>query len=276
VSQTEPETTPPAEAEERIRKIYAKDVKNQETVHTVFKATTKEKHHSRSGKSYLAVTLTDRTGAIDGRVFDNIDAADSAFAAGDYLLLKGKVGLFHGKVQIIIERLERLDPEPIDPAEFAFTAPAVDEKPVKPERKERDHDEPPAPEGSGHKAARQRLLRLLDHPHVVQALDVLLTHFEKQVEDRVVARLSGKEPAAVAPGPKVERKPRPARGDGPRHDARPRADAPKPDRDPSLPEGLAFKPFKALVGEGVVGEGAAGGGAVAEGVGPAGNSTPGV
>jgi len=268
VSQTEPETTPPAEAEERIRKIYAKDVKNGETVHTVFKATSKEKHQSRSGKSYLAVNLTDRTGAIDGRVFDNIDAADSAFAAGDYLLLKGKVGLFHGKVQIIIERLERLDPEPIDPAEFAFTAPPVEEKPVnKPERKEREHDEPAPPEGSSHKAARQRLLRLLDHPHVVQALDVLLTHFEKQVEERVVARLSGKEPAAPTPGPRVERKPRPARADGPRHDARPRAEAPKPERDPSLPEGLAFKPFKALVGEGVVTEG--------EGS-PAGNSTSGV
>lgn len=244
VSQTENETTN-SPADEQIRKVFAKDLKNGDTVHTVFRATRKEKSASRAGKPYLALTLTDRTGELDGRVFENVEAADSAFTQGDYLLLKGRVGQFHGKAQIVIERLERLDPEPIDPKEFEFTAPPTAEKDERaPERKPKAEREDT--DGS-HRAARQRLLKLLDNPQIALGLDALLTQLEKQIEDRVVARLSG-QPVAAAPGPKVEKKPRPHRGE--RHEAPRPEPKPEPRRDGALPEGLAFKPFKALVGEG--------------------------
>lgn len=254
VSQTETETTN-SSADEQIRKIYAKDLKSGETVHTVFKATRKEKAASRAGKPYLSLTLTDRTGEVDGRVFENVEAADGAFAAGDYLLLKGRVGSFHGKSQIVIDVIERLDPEPIDPKEFEFTAPpptaeASTKEPREPKEKRADRPERQEDEGSSHKAARQRLLKLLDNPTIALGLDALLTQLERQIEERVVARLSG-QPIPHGPGPKVEKKPRPPRperGDGPRPSEPTKSEAPR--RDASLPEGLAFKPFKALVGDG--------------------------
>lgn len=250
VSQTETETAN-SPADEQIRKIYAKDLKNGETVHTVFRATRKEKAASRAGKPYLALTLTDRTGEVDGRVFENADAADSAFAQGDYLLLKGRVGQFHGKLQIVIDRLERLDPEPIDAKEFEFTAPPAPAHEPKEEKKPRDRERTDEAGGEhSHKAARQRLLKLLDNPTIALGLDALLTQLEKQIEDRVVARLSGQPLPATSSGPKVERKPRGPRPE--RHEA-PKTESHKPEapkRDGALPEGLAFKPFKALVGEG--------------------------
>ena len=49
-------------------------------------------------------------------------------------------------------------------------------------------------------------------------------------------------PTTPAPKPERERKPK-----TPRVDHKPKAEEPK--RDPSLPEGLAFKPFNALVGD---------------------------
>lgn len=271
MSQTEnqsesPAATPPTD--EQIRKVYAKDLKSGETVHTVFRAARKEKAHSRAGKGYLALTLTDRTGAVDGRVFENVEAADAAFVAGDYLLLKGRVGHFHGKLQIVIEQLERLDPEPIDAKEFDFNpppAPAEEKTDAKAEvradSKKRSDDE-----SGSHKAARARLLRLLDNPTIALGLDALWRELEKQLEERVVARLSGtpleaaNQAAGVAPtgkGPRVERRQRPnLKHDGPRPESgktesgKTDAKLESPQRDPSLPEGIAFKPFKALVGEG--------------------------
>ncbi|MDX2011304.1 MAG: OB-fold nucleic acid binding domain-containing protein [Myxococcaceae bacterium] len=254
MSETETET-PNSPADEQIRKIYAKDLKSGEVVHTVFKATRKEKAASRAGKPYLSLTLTDRTGEVDGRVFENVEAADGAFTTGDYLLLKGRIGSFHGKSQIVIDRLERLDPEPIDPKEFEFTAPPAPpagepkekEKERRAEKPERHEDDAP----TSHKAARQRLLKLLDNPTIALGLDALLAQLEKQIEDRVVARLSGQPVPTHGPGPRVEKKPRPPRperGDGPRPTEPPKPEAPR--RDASLPEGLAFKPFKALVGDG--------------------------
>ena len=226
-----------------------KDLKLGEGIHTVFRAARKEKHNSRGGKSFLALTLVDRTGEVDGRVFDNVDAADQAFSADDYLLVKGKIGHFHGKSQVVIDRLERLDPGPIDAAEFAFTpAPAVERttpsahalhEPVREEAAPKVH-------------LSRRLAKLLENPQVAQALDVLVAQLEKTIEERIHAK------AGLPPPARIERPPRERKPRGPRVEHKPKTEggeaaaAPKhePKRDPSLPEGLAFKPFNALVGEG--------------------------
>ena len=227
-------------SEERIRKIYAKDLKIGESVHTVFRAARKEKLNSRGGKSFLSLTLVDRTGEVDARVFENVDAADQAFAADDYLLLKGKVGQFHGKTQIVIDRLERLDPGPIDAKDFTYVAPPA------PPAREKKHDDHAHEERAPKLHLSKRLSRLLENPQVAQALDQLAAQLEKAIEAQVHSK-SG-QPAPVHE--KRERKPR-----GPRveHKPKPEGEAapkPEPKRDPTLPEGLAFKPFNALVGEG--------------------------
>ncbi|MFT3709362.1 MAG: hypothetical protein QM817_17120 [Archangium sp.] len=224
---------------ERIRKIYAKDAKVGEVIHTVFRAISKEKHQSRGGKPYLSLLLVDRTGEIDGRVFDNVNNADTAFSNDDYLLVKGKVGTFHGKTQLVIDQLERLDPGPIDAAEFAWVPPA----PVAaaaPARAEKEHQELKV-------RLSKRLERLLQNPQLAQALDTFVAHLEKAVlADH-----------GHAPPPKPERErhekreDRPPRAPKPPREQKPKVEhksgPPEPKRDPSLPEGLAFKPFTALV-----------------------------
>lgn len=241
MSQTE---NPETNSDERIRKIYVKDLKLGEALHTVFRAARKEKHTSRGGKSFLALTLVDRTGEVDGRVFDNVEAADQAFSADDYLLVKGKIGQFHGKSQVVIDRLERLDPGPIDAAEFAFTPAPVVERPAL-ETKETPREEATAPKVH----LSRRLAKLLENPQVAQALDVLVSQLEKAIEAGVHAKAGLPPPPPRAERPPRERKPR-----GPKVEHKPKADAEvarhEPKRDPSLPEGLAFKPFNALVAEG--------------------------
>lgn len=222
-------------------------------MHTVFRAARKEKHTSRGGKSFLALTVVDRTGEVDARVFENVEAADQAFSVDDYLLLKGKIGEFHGKTQIVIDRLERLDPGPIDEKEFAFTPAPPAERPAREPRepKEKKHDEAPAAEGAAKVHLSKRLSRLLENPQVAQALDVLVAHLERSIEERVHAKAGLAAPPREKPerkprAPRVEHKPKAAEGEAaakPEH-------KPEPRRDPTLPEGLAFKPFNALVGEG--------------------------
>jgi DNA polymerase III alpha subunit len=232
-----------SQSDDKIRKVYVKDLKRGEAVTTVFKALKKERHASRSGKTFLAVTLVDKTGEIDARVFENVEAAEMLFAIGDFLLVEGKVGSFHNKSQVVIDKLERLDPGPIDAAEFAYEPPPVPEgavaAPAAVERTERARDK--GEPDSAHRQARARLLKLLDDPTIALGLDALLRHLEKDLEERVLARLGGQ-------GPRVEKRPRPdprPRHDGPAKEHKePR---PEPKRDPTLPSGLAFKPFNALV-----------------------------
>jgi hypothetical protein len=257
VSQTDSDSpkTPPANdhahaSEERIRKVYAHDVKVGDVLHTVFRATKKDTHLSRGGRRFLAVTLVDRTGEVDARIFDNVEAADAAFKDDDFLLVQGKVGTFHGKSQLVVERLERLDPEPIDKREFAFvapTAPSAAHSDDRAERHPRKADEP-----LRELKLPRRVQRLFENPQVAQAVDALLGALDRLVDERVAAKLGGAAPVEKATEPRAERK---TRERGPRAEhragdhARHEPKKPEPRRDPTLPEGLAFKPFKQLVGE---------------------------
>ncbi|MCL2314444.1 MAG: OB-fold nucleic acid binding domain-containing protein, partial [Proteobacteria bacterium] len=121
MSQTEeakpnPEHTP--EQVERVRKIFVCDLSLQQKIHTVFRVAKKSRHLARSGKPFLALSLVDKTGTLPARIFDNVETAEAAFQEDDYLLVKGTVINFKGKPQLVVEQLERLAPEPINPSEF--------------------------------------------------------------------------------------------------------------------------------------------------------------
>src|SRR5438094_10326182 len=103
---------------EMVRKVYVKDLREKEPLHTVFLVTKKQKTTGRSGKPFIVLTLADKTGEVDARVFDDADKHDAVFASGDYVLVQGESITFHGKPQVVIKRIERLDPEPIDRKEF--------------------------------------------------------------------------------------------------------------------------------------------------------------
>ncbi len=110
-----------------VRKVYVRDLHEKDRVLTVFRVVKKQKNTSRGGKTFLAVTLADRTGEIDARVFDDVERLEPVFQVDDYVLVTGSVISFHQKPQVVIEKIERLDPEPIDPKEFAYAAPPTAE-----------------------------------------------------------------------------------------------------------------------------------------------------
>lgn len=228
--------------DEQIRKVYVKDLRPGDSLHTVFRADKKEKHTARSGKVFLTFVLQDKTGEIDGRVFENIDTLDAAFKDGDYVLLKGLVGTHHGKAQISVTEAERLDPEPIDAAEF--TPPPPGEK--------KKHEREDRPERGEKSQLRSKLLRALEDPAVAHGLDAFFKHLEQFIDERVQARVQslqsrGEHKGSDKPrrerdhgGPRVEKKPDVS------HDERPTKRSEAPARDAGLPKDLAFKPFNLL------------------------------
>src|SRR3954471_315887 len=102
-----PAETPGPAAEggsvETVRKVYAKDLREKDRVNTVFRVTQKGKVTARSGKTFLALTLGDKSGEVDARIFDKVDEFEPGSAPGDYVLIQGHVISFHGKTQIVIE-----------------------------------------------------------------------------------------------------------------------------------------------------------------------------
>jgi 3'-5' exoribonuclease len=89
-----------------------------DAVDGVFACTRKERLQARTGTSYLALELRDRSGALPARVFRDADLQGGRFDNGDLVAVSGRVARFREELQIEVERIERASGEQLDPTQF--------------------------------------------------------------------------------------------------------------------------------------------------------------
>jgi 3'-5' exoribonuclease len=116
-----------------MEKTWVKDIKEGERVKSVFVVARKAVPTAKSGKTYLAATLVDRTGEIEARSFDRVEELSGVFEEKDLVEVEGAVGTFQGKPQLRVESVARLDPAAagIDAADFTWVPPPEPRKPEK-------------------------------------------------------------------------------------------------------------------------------------------------
>ena len=68
---------------------------------------------AKTGKNYMALTLQDKTGTVDGKVWDITNGIGN-FDALDYILVEGRVTVFQGANQLNITRIRKADPGEYD------------------------------------------------------------------------------------------------------------------------------------------------------------------
>ncbi len=116
-----------------MEKTWVKDIKEGERVKGIFAVARKAVPTAKSGKTYLAATLVDRTGEIEARSFDRVDEFSALFEERDLVEVEGAIGSFQGKPQLRFETISRIDPATagIDAADFAWAPPPEPRKPEK-------------------------------------------------------------------------------------------------------------------------------------------------
>jgi 3'-5' exoribonuclease len=67
---------------------------------------------------YLSLTLCDRTGRLDGRLWDNAEMWAAKFDQNDFVDVRACVDEFNGKLQLKVLEITRLDPTQIDLGDF--------------------------------------------------------------------------------------------------------------------------------------------------------------
>jgi 3'-5' exoribonuclease len=76
-----------------------------------FLCTQKDVRQGRSGDLFIALTLQDKTGLIKGRIFTEAARLREEFDNGDFVKVQGRTDLFNGRVQLIVERIRRINPD---------------------------------------------------------------------------------------------------------------------------------------------------------------------
>ena len=74
-------------------------------VNNVYLVKMKNTALTKNGKEYLNVTLQDRTGTIDAKIWDPYSPGIAEFSTLDYVYVEGNVALYNGVNQLSIQRL---------------------------------------------------------------------------------------------------------------------------------------------------------------------------
>jgi 3'-5' exoribonuclease len=71
-----------------------------------------------AGGQYLAVTLTDKTGSIEARMWEEIASAAASCAEGCFVKVQGQIAKYQGKFQITLTKMRLAAASEVEPADF--------------------------------------------------------------------------------------------------------------------------------------------------------------
>jgi len=111
----------PVTREEYLKKAFVNTIEPGQAVDDVFVARDKQVAHKKDGDPYLTLSLADRSGSVKAVAWDNVEAISKAFAAGDYVRVRGNAVEYREALQLVVRHLERLDPADVDARDFLPT-----------------------------------------------------------------------------------------------------------------------------------------------------------
>jgi len=85
---------------------------------STFVVVAKQIKPKKTGEPYLALTLGDRSGQIEAKMWDNVDEVLEAFEQDDFLKIKGLINKYKQRFQLTIHKLRRLGDAEIEFSDY--------------------------------------------------------------------------------------------------------------------------------------------------------------
>jgi len=104
------------------KNIYIRDIKSGDKVGDYFLVAEKNLAFSQKGAPYLNVRLKDKTGELDGKIWDNAREWDKAFKKGDIVRIEARSANYKNVIQLSIMELKKADDEDITLSDYLAAA----------------------------------------------------------------------------------------------------------------------------------------------------------
>ena len=101
-----------------MKSPYVRDLQPNQIVTATFLVHAKEIRQKKTGDPYLSLLLGDRTGDVDGKMWDNVGDVMDTFDRDDFVRIKALLSIYQNRPQLTIHKLQRLDPAEVDPGDF--------------------------------------------------------------------------------------------------------------------------------------------------------------
>jgi 3'-5' exoribonuclease len=103
-----------------MKDFYIGDCPRHENkiITSTFVVVAKQIKPKKTGDPYLALTLGDRSGQIEAKMWDNVEDVLNAFEQDDYLKVKGLINKYKQRFQLTIHKLRKLGQSEIEYADY--------------------------------------------------------------------------------------------------------------------------------------------------------------
>jgi 3'-5' exoribonuclease len=97
-----------------MKSPYVRDLAPDQPVNGTFLVTHKEVRQKKSGDPYLSLTLADRTGDIDAKMWDNASEVMDTFGRDSFVRVKGQMQVFQNRPQLTVHTLHPVTDADVD------------------------------------------------------------------------------------------------------------------------------------------------------------------
>jgi len=101
-----------------MKSPYLSELQPNQTVHGTFLVSYKDVRQKKSGEPYLSLTLTDRSGDLDAKMWDNAAEALNAFERDDFVRIKGLLQIFQNRPQLTLHKIQSIPESEVDLADY--------------------------------------------------------------------------------------------------------------------------------------------------------------
>jgi 3'-5' exoribonuclease len=103
-----------------MKEFYISDCTRHENkiITSNFVVVSKQIKPKKTGEPYLALTLGDRSGQLEAKMWDNVEEVLNAFEQDDFLKIKGLVNKYKNRFQLTIHKLRKLGESEIEFSDY--------------------------------------------------------------------------------------------------------------------------------------------------------------
>lgn len=92
-----------------MKSIFISDLRPNQDATSVFLVQSKEIRQKKSGEPYLSMSLVDRTGDIEAKMWDNVTEVMNTFERDDFIRARGRIQVYQNRPQFTVYKLQRID-----------------------------------------------------------------------------------------------------------------------------------------------------------------------
>jgi len=106
-----------------VAKQFVAEIKDRDSVNAVFLVKDKIMAMAKNGKPYMNLRFMDKSGDIEGKIWDNVDQLDKLFDKDDFVQIRGKASVYMNKMQVVVAEISKVAEQEVNLADFLPESP---------------------------------------------------------------------------------------------------------------------------------------------------------